>query len=165
MAPRRHALHHDPAAFDEAIAAGGLLALDLSKRRIGAAGTDANRVLVTPLAVIERRGWRDGLDRIERLIDERAPAGLVVGWPLRLDGSEGPACPIVRETAIRLSAVHALPVLLMDERYTTAAVEAAIDEGRLPRPQTNIDHLAAAVLLEDALRALPASASLRRTEL
>lgn len=150
-------LHLDPRPFRDLLPAkGSLLALDVSKRRLGLAGTDIERRLVTPLVTLDRNDRAAVEARLRRLVAERAVVGLVVGWPLNMDGSAGPACQSVRAFAERLHELLALPVLLQDERLTTAAVEQAIEEGKLPRPRraTPLDHYAAAVILEDALRAL-----------
>lgn len=138
---------------------GALLALDVSKRRIGLAGTDPDRLLVTPLLTFERASREKDLARIGAQVKERRVVGLVVGLPLNMDGSEGPMAKAARAEAAWLGRALALPVRLQDERLTTFAVEAAIEEGRLPRPKKgqSLDHYAAAVILEDALRALPGS--------
>lgn len=135
---------------------GSLLALDAGRRRLGLAGTDLERRLVTPLFTISRGRWPDDLAKIRRCVEERTVVGLVLGWPLNMDGSEGPACAAVRQLARQLEAAFALPLLLQDERLTSFAVEQAIAEGRLPPPKKGqpLDHYAAAVILEDALRAM-----------
>lgn len=135
---------------------GSLLALDLSKRRIGLAGTDAERRLVTPLLTLKRKSWADDLKRLAIHVQERAVTGLVLGLPLNMDGSEGPMARGMRAEARRLDEALGLPLLLQDERLTTEAVRQAIEEGRIKRPKPGdpIDHLAAAVILEDALRAM-----------
>jgi putative Holliday junction resolvase len=76
-----------------------------------------------------------------------------------MDGSEGPMAQAARREAKALAAALGLPVLLQDERLTTFAVEDAIEEGRLPRPKKGqpVDHYAAAVILEDVLRAVAAT--------
>jgi putative Holliday junction resolvase len=138
---------------------GSLLALDASKRRIGLAGTDPERRLVTPLSTFARRTWAEDVARIARVIEEREVAGLVAGLPLNMDGSAGPMAQAARALARNLDAALGLPVLLQDERLTSFAVRDAIEEGRLPRPRRKdepLDHYAAAVILEDALRALTA---------
>lgn len=137
-------------------ARGSLLALDLSKRRIGLAGTDPERRLVTPLRTFERADQARDIERLRQVIRERQVAGLVLGLPLNMDGSEGPMAETARREARRLVTALGLPLLLQDERLTTFAVEDAIEEGRLPRPRKGqpIDHYAAAVILEDALRAM-----------
>lgn len=147
----------DPAAFAVLLPQrGSLLALDASKRRIGLAGTDHDRRLVTPLLTLSRKGWAADRERLAQIAREREAAGLVVGWPLNMDGSEGPMGQAARALARDLAQALGLPVLLQDERLTTAAVEQAIEEGRLARPKRGaaLDHYAAAVILEDALRAL-----------
>ena len=138
---------------------GSLLALDASKRRIGLAGTDLERRLVTPLSTLARSTWAEDVARLARVVREREVAGLVVGLPLNMDGSAGPMAQAARAFARNVNAAFGLPVLLQDERLTTFAVRDAIEEGRLPRPRRRgdpLDHYAAAVILEDALRALAA---------
>ena len=137
---------------------GGLLALDVSKRAVGLAGTDAERRLVTPLFTHVRKSWTHDRETLVRLTKERVPAGLVVGWPLGLDDREGQACDRVRNFLDLLVPVLSLPVLLQDERFTTGGVEAAIEAGELPPPAKDgrIDHLAAAMILAEALRRLAA---------
>jgi putative Holliday junction resolvase len=140
---------------------GSLLALDLSKRRIGLAGTDPGRRLVTALETIERRGLAADVGRLRRVAEGRRVAGLVAGWPLNMDGSIGPRAQACRDWAGAFAAALGLPALLQDERLTSAAVGFAIEEGRLPRQPAGapLDHYAAAVILEDALRALAHVAS------
>ncbi len=133
---------------------GSLLALDASKRRIGLAGTDPERRLVTPLLTFARGKWAQDVARLAAVIREREVAGLVVGLPLNMDGSEGPMAQAARALARNLEKAFGLPVHLQDERLTTFAVKDAIEEGRLPRPKRRdepLDHYAAAVILEDVL--------------
>ncbi len=138
---------------------GSLLALDASRRRIGIAGTDPRRRLVTPLSTLIRRGEAADFEVLSRLAAEREAAGLVLGWPLNMDGSEGAMAREARRLAQQLAHRLALPVLLQDERLTSFAVEEALREGRLPRRRArdaHLDHFAAAVILEDALREIRA---------
>ena len=137
-------------------ARGSLLALDLSKRRIGVAGTDHERRLATPLMTLDRAGSAKDGERLAKLARKRQAVGLVIGLPINMDGSEGPMAKAMRVEAARLVDALDLPVLLQDERLSTFAVEDAIAEGRLPRPRKGqaIDHYAAMVILQDALRLL-----------
>jgi putative Holliday junction resolvase len=134
----------------------GLLALDVSKRAIGVAGADAGWRLATPLTTIRRTRWAQDLERLESVIRERAAGALVLGWPLNMDGSEGPRCQAVRAFAERLDAALGLPVLLWDERLTTfAAEEAAERAGLRGRKRAEmLDALAAAAVLQDVLNTL-----------
>lgn len=139
-------------------ATGSLLALDVSKRRIGLAGTDPDRRLVTALLTFERKGLAADTARLEAVVRERGVVALVLGLPLNMDGSVGPRARSARDTAQNLATALDLPCFLQDERLTTEAVRDAIAEGRLarPKPGAAIDHYAAAVILEDALRAFRA---------
>jgi len=137
-------------------AVGALLALDLSKRRIGLATCDAGRVMASPLSTIKRKSLLSDAAQIAEIIKQRRIGGLVLGYPLNMDGSEGPACQAVRDTASDLLKDIDLPCLLQDERLTSEAVLDAIDEGRLRRPKKgeDLDHFAATVILQDAIAAL-----------
>ncbi len=103
------------------------------------AGADAGWRLATPLTTIRRRRWAQDLERLETVIRERAAGALVLGWPLNMDGSEGPRCQAVRAFADQLDAALGLPILLWDERLTTFAAEEAARAGRPARQETRRD--------------------------
>jgi putative holliday junction resolvase len=134
----------------------GLLALDVSKRAIGVAGADAGWQLATPLTTVRRRRFAQDLERLQCIIRERTAGVLVLGWPLNMDGSEGPRCQAVRAFAETLDAALGLPILLWDERLTTfAAEEAAEREGLRGKKRADmLDALAAAAVLQDLLNTL-----------
>ena len=135
---------------------GSLLALDASKRRIGLAGTDPGRRLVTPLVTLARGPhWADDAARLARVVREREVVGLVVGLPLNMDGSDSPRTQSVRAFARNLAPVE-LPILLWDERWSTQAVERAMIEADVSRAKRaeKVDALAAAHILQGAIDAL-----------
>jgi putative Holliday junction resolvase len=134
----------------------GLLALDVSKRAIGVAGADAGWRLATPLTTIRRKRLAQDLAQLERIIAERAAGALVLGWPLNMDGSEGPRCQAVRTFAERLDGALGLPILFWDERLTTFAAEEAAEQAGLrgKKRAAMLDALAAAAVLQDLLNAL-----------
>ncbi|MGH6902233.1 MAG: Holliday junction resolvase RuvX, partial [Geminicoccaceae bacterium] len=105
---------------------------------------------------IRRRRLAQDLEQLRAIMRERAAGALVLGWPLNMDGSEGPRCQAVRAFAEDLDAALDLPILLWDERLTTfAAEEAAARAGlRGKRRAELLDALAAAALLQDFLNAL-----------
>jgi putative Holliday junction resolvase len=133
---------------------GALIAVDVSPRRLGLAATDPERRLVTPLRTLARRRLTLDLEGLRTAAAERAVVGWVIGWPLNMNGSAGPACDRVRSFVAALASVHPLPILLQDERLTSDAAAEAVAEGRFGRirPGEPIDHVAAAIILEDALR-------------
>ena len=135
---------------------GSLLGLDASKRRLGLAGTDPARTLVTALRTLERRDAVADLARLRSIAAEREVVGVVMGYPINMDGSIGPMARATKALANAVGKNLMLPIFLQDERLTTFAVEEAIADGRLPRPRKGqpIDHHAAAVILEDCLRDL-----------
>jgi putative Holliday junction resolvase len=138
----------------------GLLALDVSKRAIGVAGADPSWRLASPLSTIRRKGLAQDLAALRALIGERAAGALVIGWPLNMDGSEGPRCQAIRQFARDLDAELGLPILLFDERLSTFAAEEAAERAGLHgrRREAILDALAAAAVLQDVLNALDCTA-------
>ena len=134
----------------------GLLALDVSRRAIGVAGADAGWRLATPLRTIRRKRWAQDLAQLETVLQEREAGALVIGWPLNMDGSEGPRCQAVQAFASRLDAELDLPMLLWDERLSTFAAGEAADQAglRSTKRAAMLDALAATAVLQDALDAL-----------
>lgn len=138
-------LYDDLAAFAAVLPKfGSLLALDLSKRRIGFAGSDMTRLLATPVETWRRRKFADDVRRIAHHIHGREAVALVIGFPLQADGRFGPRAQAAKDTARAIDAELGLPIWLQDERWTT--VEASDRGGE--------DAMAACVILEDALRAI-----------
>ncbi len=132
---------------------GALLGLDLGSKTIGVAASDPDRQVAAPVETIARK--RFGLDaqRIFALAAERRAAGIVLGLPINMDGSEGPRAQSTRAFAKNLARLTELPIALWDERLSTAAVERALitaDASRARRKAV-IDQHAAAYILQGAL--------------
>ena len=132
---------------------GALIGLDLGTKTIGVASSDPDRRVAAPVETIARK--RFGLDaaRILELAAERRAAGLVLGLPINMDGSEGPRAQATRAFARNLAQLTALPIALWDERLSTAAVERALiaaDASRARRKAV-IDAHAASYILQGAL--------------
>ena len=135
---------------------GRAVALDLGTRRIGVAASDPGGVLASPRTTLERSGDL-ALDhrRIAALVAEEEATTVVVGLPLSLDGSIGPAARAVLDEVVDLAAVLRVPVVTHDERFTTVTaheqLRAAGMGGR--RRRSVVDQQAATVLLQDWLDA------------
>lgn len=133
-----------------------VLGLDLGRRRTGVAVSDSAGAVATPHTVIVRtEGVDDGAFRaaIADLVEHTGAEAVVVGLPLSLDGSRGPAARWVEEEAEALAEVVGVPVHLHDERFTSVAVEQGPVGGR-PRRRGRkpaIDDRAAAVMLQSWL--------------
>jgi putative Holliday junction resolvase len=127
------------------------LGIDPGEARIGVAATDPLGILAHPVETIDLRKT-DPLDRIAALIAQRGIRTLVVGLPLRVDGSEGSAAEKVRAFATRLAArVPGVPLVFTDEAYTTLDAAAKLHEaGRnAKRQKAVIDQAAAVAILEN----------------
>jgi len=129
------------------------LALDLGARRTGVAVADDETGLVSPVAVIEQTPGPTLLDRIEIVIDEHGPDALVVGLPLDMDGTSGPAARRAATIAERIAERTGLPVHLQDERLTSFAADGQMARTGRTRGQKKArrDALAAATMLRDFL--------------
>jgi len=134
---------------------GVLLGLDLGTKTIGTALSDAGWRFATAGKTLPRGKFARDLEALRGLAQERRVAGIVLGLPLNMDGSEGPRAQSVRAYARNLAPLG-LSVLLWDERWSTASAERdliAQDVSRARRAE-RIDSHAAAVILQAALDAL-----------
>jgi len=130
---------------------GRVLALDLGSKRIGVAVSDATSTLASPLTTVHRRGDRAAEHgAIARLVAEEEAVGVLVGLPLNMDGTRGPAARAAEEEAAALGRLLEVPVELVDERLTTVTAERVLlGQGkRAPARRRVVDQTAAAVLLQ-----------------
>ena len=133
-----------------------LIGLDPGARTIGVALTDVGVSLASPYGSLRRRKLRNNAAEIVALARKEGAGGLVVGFPLSMDGSVGPAAQAARDWALALSDATGLPVALWDERLSSVAVNrfliAEADLSRRKRADT-VDRSAAAWMLQSALDA------------
>lgn len=122
------------------------LGIDHGEARIGIAATDDFGILAHPVETIDR-SKTEALARIAELVRIRRIRTLVVGLPLRMDGSEGESAAKVRDFAGRLrQQVPDLPLVFVDESLSTSAAAAKLREaGHRARHQKSIIDQAAAV--------------------
>ena len=144
----------NPAALKAAVPPGQrLIGLDVGTKTIGLALSDTRLVIASPLDTIRRRRFRDDMAALLAAIDKHGVGGVVIGLPLALDGRDSPRTQSVRTFARNLLALRDLPVLLWDERLSTAAVERELigmDVSRARRADV-IDEHAAIFILQGAL--------------
>lgn len=134
-------------------AIGPILALDLGQKLVGAAISDERLVTIKRLPPLERSNWKKLLQDVRDLIKRFDAQTIVVGLPLRLDGTEGDAAQEVQRVAVNLARSIDLPVYLQDERLTSfEAMENLKAEGFKPEEiPPLIDGEAAAMILRDFL--------------
>jgi putative Holliday junction resolvase len=133
-----------------------LLGLDPGARTIGVALSDVTLMLASPYGTLRRAKLRDNAAEIAAIARKEGAGGLVVGLPLGMDGSVGPAAQAARDWALALSGATGLPCALWDERLSSAAVNRAmIQEADLTRKKRAqaVDAAAAAWTLQAALDA------------
>jgi putative Holliday junction resolvase len=144
----------DFSAFLTALPASGALAgLDFGDKTIGIAVSDLRRQVATPLSTIRRVKFTADADALLALCTARGLAGLILGLPRNMDGSEGPRAQATRAFARNLSRLTALPIGFWDERLSTVAAERALLEADTSRKRRSevIDHVAAGYILQGAL--------------
>jgi putative Holliday junction resolvase len=145
-----------PSEFAAALPNGGALAgLDVGTKTIGLALCDAGWSFAGPAETIRRTKFTKDLASLAAFVARHRVAGLVVGLPLNMDGTDSPRTQSVRAFARNLAPLG-LPILLWDERWSTQAVERAMidaDVSRARRAEV-VDALAAAHILQGAIDAL-----------
>ncbi|MBR0665625.1 Holliday junction resolvase RuvX [Roseomonas hellenica] len=133
-----------------------LIGLDPGSKTIGVALTDVTLMLASPYGVIPRGKLKAVAAEIARIAAKEGAGGLVVGLPLSMDGSVGPAAQAAQDWTAALSEACGLPAALWDERLSSSAVNRMlIAEADLTRAKRAlvVDRAAAAYMLQSALDA------------
>jgi putative Holliday junction resolvase len=138
-----------------------LMGLDVGTVTIGVAISDDRRVIATPHLTITRSKWKMDALALEKIIASHAVAGCVIGYPVNMDGTLGPRAQATRAFARNFAAQFHMPILLWDERLSTAAVTRMMIEGDLSRARRDalVDKLAASYILQGVLDGLKTVAS------
>ena len=144
------------ADFRAALPLGGrLLGLDVGTKTIGTALCDAGWRIATAAQLLRRTKFAKDLELLKAMIAAQRVAGIVIGLPLNMDGSESPRTQSTRAFARNMAALG-LPILLWDERWSTQAVTRTLidaDASRARRAEL-VDKMAAAYILQGAIDAL-----------
>jgi putative Holliday junction resolvase len=132
-------------------AAGRVLGVDLGAVRVGVAVSDSGQLVASPLVTLSRAGGLTSV--LARLVGEEEAVGIVLGLPLSLDGSVGPAARSVLREAAALREEATVPVVTHDERFTTVTAARSLHQaGRRGRAARRVvDQAAAAVMLQSWL--------------
>ncbi len=130
---------------------GRVLALDIGSVRVGAAVSDFNRIIAQGLGVWNFETWREEFDASLKKYD---PAIIVIGLPVRTDGTHGDACINVKAIMKKLSAEYPEREFeLYDERFTTRIAQDVLISADISRRsrKKHVDKLAAVIILESWL--------------
>jgi putative holliday junction resolvase len=142
------------ADFAIALPAGArLIGIDLGTKTLGLALSDVTRTIASGLTTLARGKFASDARQLLDLVGQLGVGGLVLGLPLNLNGTEGPRAQATRAFARNLMRLTPLPLMLWDERLTTAAAKKALlesDASRKRRAEV-IDKVAATLILQSAL--------------
>jgi len=133
-----------------------LIGIDPGRRTIGLALSDVGVGLASPFGSLKRGKLAANAAEIVAIARKEGAGGLVVGLPLSMDGSMGPAAQAARDWALALSEATGLPTALWDERLSSAAVNRfLVNEADVSRRRraASVDRMAAAWILQSALDA------------
>lgn len=133
-----------------------LMGIDLGSKTIGLAISDAEQRMASPLQTLQRTRFAENSAEILRLAAHYQVAGFVLGLPLNMDGSRGPRVQASRAFARNLAQVTTTPILFQDERLSTAEAAEWLRNHTigLSKKAATIDAAAAAIILDDFLRAV-----------
>jgi len=130
-----------------------ILGLDYGEKRLGLAISDEMGITAQGLPTLTRKGLEKDLAALEKVIRQFGVDRIVIGYPLRLNGTEGIQCEKVNRFAGVLEKRFSIPILKWDETLTTSQAEEILTEVRVSRKKRKavVDKLAAMIILQDYL--------------
>ena len=128
------------------------MGLDVGKKTIGIAIGDPSHIIASPHRILWRRKFSSDMADLFDEMDHLSVGGLIVGWPLNMDGTTGPRCDSTRDFCYALMKLRDVPIILHDERLSTSAVERAMVDADMTRKRRGEkrDALAASWILQSA---------------
>lgn len=130
-----------------------IAAIDYGKRRLGIAAANSLG-MAYPVGVIQRRSLKRDLTILSARLSELEATRVIVGLPLNMDGTAGPAARTAEQFARHLRDITGLEVDLYDERLSTFEAKQRLKGAtRRNRPHAMVDAVAAVVILESWLEA------------
>ncbi len=134
-----------------------LLGLDVGSKTIGLAVSDSDLKVATAIDTIRRSKFSKDFKHLVEIVEDRKIGGLVIGLPISMDGTEGPACQAIRQFGANIIERHEFAIAFWDERLSTSAVQRFLtDEADMTRKRRSevVDKLAATYILQGALDSL-----------
>ena len=130
-----------------------LLGIDPGTKNIGLAISDVSKTIATPLDVLTNVKYKNLVNYIKNIQHSNGLSGIVIGYPVNMDGTVGPKAQSSNSLADNLFKDINLPILLWDERLSTLAVEKMLINADITRDKRkkNIDKLAASYILQGFL--------------
>ncbi|MGI9481784.1 MAG: Holliday junction resolvase RuvX [Hyphomicrobiales bacterium] len=130
-----------------------LIGLDLGTKTIGIALSDRTRSIASPVETLKRAKFTADAQHLLKMAETENAAGFVLGLPVNMDGTEGPRCQSTRAFVRNMARLSDLPIVLWDERLSTAAVTRTLLEADASRSKRAdvVDKMAASYILQGAL--------------
>ena len=139
--------------FNDTKRVGPLLGIDLGEKRVGLSISDKTQSIASNYTTLEKKKFALFSHNLQLIIDKETICGIIIGFPLNMDGSEGPKCQSTRDFARNFSKIVDIPITFWDERLTTVAAEKSLLSADLSRKKRRlvIDSVAAVLILQNAL--------------
>ncbi len=130
-----------------------LMGIDLGSKTIGISTSDTTWFIATPLTLIRRTNTCNDLNALSKIIQEYEVAGIVIGYPLNMNGTEGPQGQKIKIFIEHFSESNPTPIVLWDERLSTVAVTKTLLKADMSRKRRSevVDKMAASYILQGAL--------------
>lgn len=130
-----------------------ILGLDYGEKRIGVAVCDEQGVTTRGVATVNRKYWKRDIAQIAALAQEYGAEKIVIGYPVKLDGTKGIQCEKVDDFVEVLTGEIALPVVKWNEALSTKEAEILLREAEVScrKKREVVDKIAAAIILQDYL--------------
>ena len=130
-----------------------LLGIDMGSKRIGVSICDENRKIATPFETIQFTNLNNLISRVKKIILENNIKGIIIGLPLKMDGTEGPSAQSVKDKIKLIGKEIIIPIVLWDERLSTVGsfnISSQLDINVSKRVK-NIDQNSATFILQGVL--------------
>ena len=126
------------------------LGIDYGNRRIGIAKSDPTGLIASAITTLEVKSVADALKQLKGVIDEYAPDGIVIGYPLYESGDKSKKCEEIDRFIHKLTEIYQGPIHKTDERYSSVEAEGVIHAHgqRIGKDKRRIDRLAAVIILQ-----------------
>ncbi len=130
-----------------------IVSLDIGTVRIGIASSDIMEIIASPYPMYKRKNNSSDVKNVAEIINNLEAGQVVIGLPLKMNGSEGQSVQMAREFGEELSKVIDIPIVYQDERLSTVEAQRILIESGMRREKRKdkIDSLAATIVLQTYL--------------
>lgn len=130
-----------------------ILALDIGTVRIGIATSDIMEIIASAYEVYKRKNPNEDLQHVAKIVQDLSVGEIVIGLPLKMDGTEGQSVEMARQFGEKLAELVSVPIVYQDERLSTVSAERILIESGVRREKRKgkIDSIAATIILQTYL--------------